>query len=90
MFKGTWSNRAVAVKQARLEQMTKDDIKEFMREVGAPPDYPHETKINSKATVLSQARVMRMLNSPYCIQMYGVCAATEPLMLIMELVRQNG
>ena len=69
----------VAIKVAKLDNLTKDQIKEIMREVS------RDAFGNSRVAV--QARLMRYLEHPNIVHLYGVAAVSEPLMIVMELVR---
>ncbi|GMS96077.1 hypothetical protein PENTCL1PPCAC_18252, partial [Pristionchus entomophagus] len=68
----------VATKLVCNRWMTKEQIKEIMREVGM-------AVMTSPSTVPSQARLMRNLDHPNIVKLDGVAAGQEPLMLVMEL-----
>lgn len=88
----------VAIKLAKLDVMTKEQIKDIMREVSPCqggfsilPYLYHKKMGYGIPTYLSyripQARLMRDFNHPNVVRLYGVAATQEPLMLVMELVR---
>ena len=73
----------VAIKMARLDLLTKEHIKEFLREVRTRDACGH-----SRVAVL-QARLLRDFDHPHIVRAYGVAAQWDPLMIVVELVRES-
>ncbi|CAD5205594.1 unnamed protein product [Bursaphelenchus okinawaensis] len=70
---GKWTSRLTnvtldcAIKQAKMDALNKEQIKE----------------------VMTEARVMRPLDHPNVVKLYGVAALQEPLMIVMEFCKQG-